>query len=94
MGAGRSADGRSALCMTFECQSNSGTDLSVLEQNGWQTLWEGKMLKVWHWDDELMRDVEGRTRKHARSPHARVSHGGERPHKDIIVSCSVKETQQ
>ena len=92
MGAGRSADGRSALCMTFECPSNSGTDLSVLEQNGWQTLWEGKTLKVWHWDDELMRDVEGRTRKHARSPHARVSHGGERPHKDIIVSCSVKET--
>ena len=34
------------------------------------------------------------TRRHARSPHARVSHGGEFPHKDIIVSCSVKETQQ
>ena len=92
----------SALCMTFECPSNgngtnySGTDLSVLEQNGWHTLWKGefKMLKVWHWDDELMRDVEGRTRKHARSPHARVDHGGERPPKDIIVSCSVKETQQ
>lgn len=61
-----SADGRSALCMTFECPSNSGTDLSVLEQNGWQTLWEGKTLKVWHPDDELMRDVEGRMRKAGR----------------------------
>ena len=140
MGAGRSADGRSALCMTFECPSNSGTDLSVLEQNGWQTLWEGKMLKVWHWDDELMRDVEGRMRKAGRGGSVairdmhcsnriwpdfaffheivldyyivldnylheilasgrtrrkgRLSHGGELPHKDLNVSCSVKETQQ
>ena len=92
-----SADGRSALCMTFECPSNEEETRFcriVLEQNGWQTLWEGKMLKVWHWDDELMRDVEGRTRKHARSPHARVDHGGERPPKDIICHASVKETQQ